>query len=144
MSTGTASPSAISISGISKRYGRLVAVRDLILEVAQGEVFGFLGLNGAGKTTTIRILLDLLRPTSGNARLLGLDCQSNGLEVRSRVGYLTGELGLYGEIPGSRYWSSWRDFAVILSNQDIESSSRRDWSYHLLIFAGRFASTVLA
>jgi beta-exotoxin I transport system ATP-binding protein len=100
MSTGTASPSAISLSGISKRYGRLVAVRDLNLEVAQGEVFGFLGLNGAGKTTTIRILLDLLRPTSGKARLLGLDCQSDGLEVRSRVGYLPGELGFYGDMTG--------------------------------------------
>ena len=56
---------AISIRGLTKRYGKLVAVDHLDLEVRRGEVFGFLGLNGAGKTTTIRILLDLLRPLLG-------------------------------------------------------------------------------
>ncbi len=54
--------SAISIRGVTKRYGKLTAVNDLSLDVDQGEIFGFLGLNGAGKTTMIRILLDLLRP----------------------------------------------------------------------------------
>lgn len=92
--------SAISINGISKRYGRLAAVKDLKLEVNQGEVFGFLGLNGAGKTTTIRILLDLLRPSAGRASVMGRDCQSQGLEVRSSVGYLPGEMGLYRDMSG--------------------------------------------
>lgn len=92
--------SAVSINGISKRYGRLTAVKDLNLEVAQGEVFGFLGLNGAGKTTTIRILLDLLRPSAGRANVMGRDCQSEGLEVRSLVGYLPGEMGLYRDMTG--------------------------------------------
>src|SRR5213593_2296063 len=91
---------AISVEGLSKNYGRLRAVRDLHLEVAQGEVFGFLGLNGAGKTTTIRILLDLLRPTGGAARVLGRDCQSESLAVRARVGYLPGEMGLYADMTG--------------------------------------------
>jgi len=63
-------------------------------------VFGFLGLNGAGKTTTIRILLDLLRPSAGRASIMGLDCQSQGLEVRSSVGYLPGEMGLYRDMTG--------------------------------------------
>src|SRR5260370_28112037 len=58
---------AVSIRGLTKRYGKLMAVNGLHLDVAPGEILGFLGLNGAGKTTTIRILLDLLRPTSGNA-----------------------------------------------------------------------------
>ena len=58
---------AVSIRGITKRYGKLTAVSNLNLEVAPGEILGFLGLNGAGKTTTIRILLDLLRPTAGKA-----------------------------------------------------------------------------
>ena len=62
---------AISIRGLTKRYGRLIAVDHLDLEVSRGEIFGFLGLNGAGKTTTIRILLDLLRPTSGHAAVFG-------------------------------------------------------------------------
>jgi ABC-2 type transport system ATP-binding protein len=91
---------AISISGLTKRYGRVIAVNRLDLEVQRGEVFGFLGLNGAGKTTTIRILLDLLRPTSGNAAIFGHDCQSDSLKARSAVGYLPGEMGVYSDLTG--------------------------------------------
>ena len=91
---------AISISGLTKRYGRIVAVDHLDLEVRRGEVFGFLGLNGAGKTTTIRILLDLLRPTSGSAAVFGHDCQSDSLKARSAVGYLPGEMGIYSDLTG--------------------------------------------
>jgi ABC-2 type transport system ATP-binding protein len=91
---------AISIHGLTKRYGKLVAVDRLELEVRRGEVFGFLGLNGAGKTTTIRILLDLLRPTSGNAAIFGYDCQSASLKARSAVGYLPGEMGIYSDLTG--------------------------------------------
>jgi ABC-2 type transport system ATP-binding protein len=75
---------AISIRGLTKRYGKLIAVDRLDLEVRCGEVFGFLGLNGAGKTTTIRILLDLLRPTSGNAAVSGLVRQLEST-LRSRI-----------------------------------------------------------
>ncbi|HEV1285460.1 MAG TPA: ATP-binding cassette domain-containing protein, partial [Bryobacteraceae bacterium] len=91
---------AISIRGLTKRYGKLIAVDRLDLEVRRGEVFGFLGLNGAGKTTTIRILLDLLRPTSGNAAVFGHDCQSDSLKARSGVGYLPGEMGIYSDLTG--------------------------------------------
>ena len=66
---------AISIQGLSKSYGRTTAVSNLNLDVREGEIFGFLGLNGAGKTTTIRILLDLIRPSSGHATMFDLDCQ---------------------------------------------------------------------
>ncbi len=90
----------ISIRGLTKRYGKLVAVNRLDLEVQRGEVFGFLGLNGAGKTTTIRILLDLLRPTSGNASLFGHDCQSDSQNARASVGYLPGEMGIYSDMTG--------------------------------------------
>jgi len=91
---------AISIGGLTKRYGRLTAIDHLDLEVHRGEVFGFLGLNGAGKTTTIRILLDLLRPTSGTAAIFGHDCQSDSLKARSTVGYLPGEMGIYSDLTG--------------------------------------------
>lgn len=85
---------AMETRGLSKRYGRhgVLALDALDLRVESGEIFGFLGPNGAGKTTTIRLLLDLLRPTAGSARVLGLDVQSGGLEIRRRVGYLPGEL----------------------------------------------------
>jgi ABC-2 type transport system ATP-binding protein len=98
---------AISIRGLTKRYGRLIAVDHLDLEVPHGEVFGFLGLNGAGKTTTIRILLDLLRPTSGNAAIFGHDCQSDSLKARSAVGYLPGEMGIYSDSTGHEMLSFW-------------------------------------
>ena len=91
---------AISIQGLSKHYGRLEAVRDLSLDVNRGEVFGFLGLNGAGKTTTIRVILDLLRPTHGSARIFGLDCERESCRTRALVGYLPGELGLYPDMTG--------------------------------------------
>jgi len=91
---------AISIRRLTKRYGRLVAVNHLDLEVQRSEIFGFLGLNGAGKTTTIRILLDLLRPTAGNAAIFGHDCQSDNLTTRSAVGFLPGELGIYSDLTG--------------------------------------------
>jgi ABC-2 type transport system ATP-binding protein len=85
---------AIETRGLSKRYGRhgVLALDELDLRVGSGEVFGFLGPNGAGKTTTIRLLLDLLRPTSGSAHVLDLDTSTGGLEIRRRVGYLPGEL----------------------------------------------------
>jgi ABC-2 type transport system ATP-binding protein len=91
---------AIQLEHLGKRYGRVTALRDLSLEIAPGEVFGFLGLNGAGKTTTIRILLDLVRPTAGRAAVFGMDCQARGREVRSRLGYLPGEPGFYGDTTG--------------------------------------------
>ncbi len=91
---------AISLDRLTKRYGRLTAVREVSLTVETGEVFGFLGLNGAGKTTTIRVLLDLLRPTSGRAAVFGLDCQRQGIDVRARLGYLPGEPGFYEDMTG--------------------------------------------
>jgi ABC-2 type transport system ATP-binding protein len=76
-------------------YGKHRGIIDVDLNVQAGEVFGFLGPNGAGKTTTERVLLDIIRPTTGSARIFGLDCQTEGVAARTRVGYLPGELALY-------------------------------------------------
>ena len=83
---------------LTKRYGSARGVDDLSFEVLPGEVFGFLGPNGAGKTTTIRLLLDLLRPTSGRIDVFGLDARRRSREIRARVGYLPGDLRLYGRL----------------------------------------------
>lgn len=83
---------AITIQGLVKNYGRVQALRGLDLEVRRGEIFGFLGPNGAGKTTTIRCLLDLIWPNGGTLRVLGMDPQRQSLAVRTRCGYLPGEL----------------------------------------------------
>jgi len=114
--------SAISIRGLTKRYGSLTALHDLNLEVAQGEVLGFLGLNGAGKTTTIRLLLDLLRPTSGKASIFGHDCFAESLAARAKVGYLPGELGLYADLTGLEVL----DFLAELKRQRVDQQRRQE------------------
>jgi ABC-2 type transport system ATP-binding protein len=91
---------AIATSGLSKDYGSGRGLFDLDLEVEQGEVFGFLGPNGAGKSTTMRLLLDLIRPTSGSARVLGLDISADSIEIRRRVGFLPGDLAMYPKLNG--------------------------------------------
>jgi ABC-2 type transport system ATP-binding protein len=83
---------AIATRGLTKRFGDVVAVEELDLEVLSGEVFGFVGPNGAGKTTTIRLLLDVLRPTSGSVDVLG--GSPSDPAVRARVGFLPAELDL--------------------------------------------------
>jgi ABC-2 type transport system ATP-binding protein len=93
----------IETEGLTKHYGRLVALEDLTIQVEAGEVLGFLGSNGAGKTTTIRLLLDLIRPTRGRARIGGFDCRTESLKARALVGYLPGEMPVYPELTGSEY-----------------------------------------
>jgi ABC-2 type transport system ATP-binding protein len=92
---------AIETVRLSKTYGGTVrALVDLDLRVERGEVFGYLGPNGAGKSTTIRLFLDLIRPTSGRASLLGLDSRSDGVSARERIGYLPGDLRLADRLTG--------------------------------------------
>ena len=105
------STSVIETEGLSKRYPGDRGILDLDLHVERGEVFGFLGPNGAGKTTTIRMLLDLIRPTAGRAEVLGRDARRDSLAIRRRVGYLPGELSLYGRLTGQetlRYFANLR------------------------------------
>jgi ABC-2 type transport system ATP-binding protein len=87
---------AIRTQRLTKSYGAVRALDGLDLEVQAGEVYGFLGPNGSGKTTTIRLMLDLIRPTSGSATVLGLDPRRDGLALRRRVGYLGGEFVIEG------------------------------------------------
>ncbi|MBI2863556.1 MAG: ABC transporter ATP-binding protein [Chloroflexi bacterium] len=93
---------AIEARCLTKHYGKAVGVQDLSLEVKPGEIFGFLGPNGAGKTTTIRLLMGLIRPTRGSARIFGLDCQREAVAVKRMVGNLPGELSLYGGLTGNQ------------------------------------------
>lgn len=92
---------AIETSGLSKDYGKHRGLFDLNLEVAEGEVFGYLGPNGAGKTTTIRLFMGLIHPSAGSARIFGLDCQRQAVEVKRHVGYVPGELPQFGGLRGS-------------------------------------------
>ncbi len=92
---------ALVTQRLSKDYGSGRGLFELDLEVRSGEILGFLGPNGAGKSTTMRLLLGLIRPTSGSARMLGLDVARDGLAVRRRVGYLAGDFGLYPQLTGA-------------------------------------------
>lgn len=90
---------AIETRNLTKYYGRHRGIENVDLRVERGEFFGFIGPNGAGKSTTIRTLLGLIRPTSGSARVLGLDIKRDREELLSRVGYLPSESAFY---PGMR------------------------------------------
>src|SRR5436190_19903188 len=120
---------AISIRGLTKRYGSLTALNELNLEVVQGEVLGFLGLNGAGKTTAIRLLLDLLRPTSGQAFIFGHDCWLDGLAARARVGYLPGELGIFPDLTGLQVL----DFLAGLKRLPVDKDHRHELLERLVL-----------
>jgi ABC-2 type transport system ATP-binding protein len=93
----------IQIEHLTRSYGSHRVIIDVSLEVEPGEVFGFLGPNGAGKTTTIRLLMGLLRPTSGSAHLFGLDCWNDAAAVKAKVGFLPGELHLYERMTGEEF-----------------------------------------
>jgi len=90
----------ISVNHLTKFYGKTLGVQDLNFSVSQGEIFGFLGPNGAGKTTTIRMLLDLLRPSSGQIHIFGKEIYDHSLEIRRRSGYLPGNFSAYGNMTG--------------------------------------------
>ncbi|HET6810777.1 MAG TPA: ABC transporter ATP-binding protein [Acidimicrobiales bacterium] len=90
----------VRLESLTKNYGRHRALDGVDLVVGAGEVFGYLGPNGAGKTTTIRLLLGLLRPTSGRATVFGLDAWADSTAVHARTGYLPGEPALYPRLTG--------------------------------------------
>jgi ABC-2 type transport system ATP-binding protein len=92
---------AIEIEKLSKSYRGRRGIGDVSFSVPEGALFRFIGPNGAGKTTTIRILLGLLQPNGGSARLFGFDATTDGPRARSRVGYVPGETNLYPRMRGA-------------------------------------------
>ena len=91
-------PAVIEVDHLVKRFGAFTSVDDLSLSVRQGEVFGLLGSNGAGKTTAIRVLCGLLAPTSGSARVLGIDVAKDPEALKHKIGYMTQRFSLYDEL----------------------------------------------
>jgi ABC-2 type transport system ATP-binding protein len=90
----------IELDRLTKRYGAARGIEDVTMTVERGEVFGFLGPNGAGKTTTIRTVLDLLHPTSGAARVFGLDSRRDALAIHARLGNLPGDFSYDPRLSG--------------------------------------------
>jgi ABC-2 type transport system ATP-binding protein len=92
----------IEVEKLTKSYGGKRGVADLSFQIPEGEVFGFLGPNGAGKTTTIRLLMALLHPDSGRAKIAGFDCWEQSLEVKKIIGYVPGEPSLDPNLTGGQ------------------------------------------
>lgn len=90
--------SVISTHNLSRHFGDVKAVDGLNLEVPRGSVFGYLGRNGSGKTTTIKLLIDLIKPTSGSAAVLGLDPRKDTVAVRRKIGYVAEGQKMYGSL----------------------------------------------
>lgn len=107
---------AIETKGLTLYYGRHRGILDVDLRIEEGEIFGFLGPNGAGKTTTQRILMDIIRPTAGEAHIFGKDCRKEGVAIRERIGYLPGELSLYNTMKAHQFFEMY--FSLQRSNSD--------------------------
>src|SRR5688572_22170651 len=90
--------SALALDGVHKKYGSVVAVRDLSLSVESGEMFGLIGPDGAGKTTTIRLMCGLLASDAGQVRVLGRDPVREHRQVTESIGYLSQRFSLYGDL----------------------------------------------
>jgi ABC-2 type transport system ATP-binding protein len=97
------SETAIQTQKLSRKFGNLIAVEAIDLQVTAGQFFGFLGPNGAGKSTTIKMLTGLLAPTSGSMQLLGLDFATNAVEVKRQIGVVPEGMGLFERLTGTEY-----------------------------------------
>jgi len=118
---------------LTKSYGPHRGIIELDLDVKEGEIFGFLGPNGAGKTTTMRVLLDLIRPTSGRAEVFGIETTADPVAIHRRLGYLPGEFDLYDRLTGAQtieYFANLRGgvdagyVAELIERLDLDPSRR--------------------
>jgi ABC-2 type transport system ATP-binding protein len=131
-------PVIIETKQLTKYYGKVLGIENLTFKIRQGELFGFLGPNGAGKSTTIRLLLNLLKPSSGQAFLFGKEIQKNYHHLFKQIGNIPGELKLYEELTGDQFLKYMNSFngknpqlrdellhAFQLTDQDLEKKVKQ-------------------
>jgi len=116
-----ASAVTISTQDLTRRFGELVAVDEVNLQVSPGQFFGFLGPNGAGKSTTIKMLTGLLAPSSGRIEILGLDLATHSVEVKRQIGVVPEGMALFGRLTGAEFLN----FAGRMYGLDNETAARR-------------------
>jgi ABC-2 type transport system ATP-binding protein len=125
---------SVVVENLTKQFGRFVAVDGISFEAHRGEIFGFLGPNGAGKSTTIRILCGLLRPTSGQARVAGIDVAREPEAVRQQIGYMSQKFSLYNDL---RVVENLRFFAGLYSVPAKDVADRIAWALRMAGLKGR-------
>ncbi len=104
-------PAIVEISGLSKSFGRTIGVKELNFSVEEGEIFGFLGPNGAGKTTTIRLMMNFIRPDSGQIYIFGKAVKWGDYKYKREIGYLPGELRLPPGVKGGALLDYWNEMS---------------------------------
>jgi len=132
---------AVVVEGLTRRFGKLLAVDDVTFTIHAGELFGILGPNGSGKTTAIRMLCGLLQPTAGRARVAGIDVERDPDGVKARIGYMSQAFGLYRDLTARENLS----FYGGVYGLDDELRSRVDWAMermHLVEFGDRLAGVL--
>lgn len=120
---------AIEIENLSKRYGYNYALRDVTLNILQGEVFVFLGPNGSGKTTLLKILTTLTSLTSGNVKVFGLALRENGREIRQMIGYLSHEPLLYRDLTGEENINFYSKFYQLSSQERFQEKLDKAFNF---------------
>lgn len=125
---------SVEVEHLTKRFGTFVAVDDISFEAHRGEIFGFLGPNGSGKSTTIRILCGLLRPTSGRAKVAGIDVAQDPEGVRQHIGYMSQKFSLYNDL---RVSENLRFFAGLYSVAKKDLPERIAWALKMAGLEGR-------
>lgn len=108
----------ITTQGLTKYYGKTLGIENLDLKIKKGETFGLLGPNGAGKTTTIRLLLGLLKPTKGTAKINKLDCWDKTVEIKRLCGYIPGDVRLLKNYTGRRLINLYSQLRGSLGSSD--------------------------
>lgn len=116
---------ALEIINLTKNYGDFCAVRNLTMDVEEGEIFGLLGPNGAGKSTTIRTCLGLLSKTNGEIRILGMDSHKEAIEIRRRTGYLPGDFGLIDGISVYSFLKYLLSLSNVKSDKKLKNVAKR-------------------
>jgi ABC-2 type transport system ATP-binding protein len=132
---------SVVVENLTKRFGTFVAVDNISFEAYRGEIFGFLGPNGSGKSTTIRILCGLLRPSSGRARVAGVDVVADPEAVRQQIGYMSQKFSLYNDL---RVGENLRFFGGLYSVPAKEMPERMAWALRMAGLEGREQSPTSA
>jgi len=133
------SPPTVEVRQLTRRFGNLVAVDALTFDAYRGEILGFLGPNGAGKSTAIRMLCGLLAPTSGGARVAGVDVVAQPDEVKRRIGYMSQRFSLYGEL---RVSDNLELYGALYGLHGSRLQERLDWAISLTKLSDRVGARV--